>query len=298
MARSAPSRATGRMARRAQQSNRTQRSQRPRSGVLQPAVMCALLALVLALSIAFGRPSGSAVNASVTPQPTPSAESAAPATEATATPQPTPTPTLAPRPSYDAQTNDGYNRALAAYQQDVLAKLVGPNGSTDYEDLAFFQQEGLTPRWFGLTAVDLPMLRGKLEAGAPTPYTMSLICLVMGYEPAVRPNESDAATQAAWLDEFEAKRAAAVESVKQRRLEGLGAFALPYAYEEINAGTGEDLFTQLPALTDGFEGLNREDTAAWSQADWLVWLRGRDATWAAMKEALAEPILLPWIKLP
>ncbi len=285
------------MARRAQQSNRTQQPHRARSGVWQPAAMCALLALVVALSIAFGRPADSAANASATPKPTPIAESATPATEATATPQPTPAPTLAPRPSYDAQTDDAYNRALAAYRQDVLAKLADPN-STDYEDLVFFQQQGLTPRWFGLTAASLPMLRGKLEAGAPTPYTMSLICLVMGYEPAVRPRESDVATQAAWLDEFEAKRAAAIEGAKQRRLDSLGAFALPYAYEEINAGSGEDLFAQLPALTDGFEGLNREDTAAWSQADWLVWLRGRDATWAAMKEALAEPIVLPWVKFP
>lgn len=290
-----PIRATGRRARR-EQKIQMERQARQQQKVWPPVAMCIVLALILALSIVFGRPSSmpvSGTTAATTPPPAATTASAAAAvTSAAEQPTDSPTATPAPRSSYKGNAGDVFDQAYQSYKTDILdKKYAGRTGAT--ADLDVFAREGLSPQWFGLTPVDLPMLRGKLLSGAPTAYTMSLISLVMGYDPPTHPKDDDAATLRAWLEDFETRRASAADAVKQRKLEGLGAFALPAVYDEIEAGTGGDLLSQLPALADGFDGLAQADTASWTQADWLAWLRGRMDTWSVLAAFLKEPISLP-----
>lgn len=268
---------------------RARRQQRRQHAIWPPMAMCAALAAILALSIGFGRPVAPTVAASVSTvlltasvAPTVSAPAATPVTPAASA--------LHPRPSYALSAEDSFDQAYLRYRDGVLAKR---NTGKRSADLDVFAQEGLTPRWFGLTAANLPMLRNKLFSGAPTAYTMSLISLIMGYDPPVHPTEDDPASCQAWLQDFESRRSAAADT------NGSGgngsAFVLPAVYEKLEGAGATDVYPQLPAWTDGFEGLTQGDTVTWSQADWLVWLRNRQAIWAAMKDFLQNPITLPWI---
>ncbi len=212
-------------------------------------------------------------------------------------PYPSVDPSIMQKPLYyDRDTDDTFNSILNVYMEYVDEKYYGGGYlAAAYPDLDIFEWEGFTPEWFGLSFSDLPMVIDKLEAGAPSSYTMSLIMLITKTDVGIRPTKGSLRKLLGeWVSAFNALTSGAQEQVKQGNLEELGYLALPYICDELLNGN-DSLLSALPEQADGLEGADKTDTAGWSKQDWLDWFENNAETMEVLEYVCQREISMPWL---
>jgi hypothetical protein len=200
-------------------------------------------------------------------------------------------------PKYNINEEDRFNNAYRHYLEFIDERYpFNPFSSAPrYIDLGVFTKYNLTPAWFGMSILDIPMVINKLEAGAPPAFTMTLIMLLTHTDIGIVPSIGATYRYIEWVNTFNVIKSQIPDRVARSDITSVGYLALPLIYGELKNNLVTNM-ALLPDITAGLDDCTKVVTSSWDKTQWLSWFNAHEAELWNLQWLIDHQINMPWLK--